>query len=478
MAAVASYVLGDSVTQFSTVIGAYLSALGIGAYLSRFIERRLCLTFIDIELSAGLIGGLSAPLLFAAFSFTASFQLILYLTVAVVGILVGLELPLLIRILQRDYELKELIARSLTFDYAGALVGSLAFSLLLLPRLGLLHTSLVCGLLNALTGLLATWLLANDETAPRMTQARIRAIAVVLVLLIGLFGANRLTELAERHMFGNGSVFAQQSRYQRIVLVEQAQSLRLYLNGHLQFDSRDEHRYHEALVHPAMAAARERRSVLIGGGGDGLAAREVLKWPEVRVVTLVDLDPAMTRLGREDPALRLLNHDVFSDPRVRVINQDAMVWFAEQRAEFDVILLDFPDPSNYSISKLYSTRFYRVAKERLRQGGALSVQATSPLMARQAFWCIVRTLESAGLRALPYHVFVPSFGEWGFVLAEHGRVTTPTELPTLPLRYLDNHTLAAMFQLSPDLGKVPTEVNRLNNQALVGYYLSDWSRYD
>src|SRR5687768_17678917 len=141
MAAVASYVLGDSVKQFSIVIGVYLSALGLGAYLSRFVTSRLALTFVDVELSAALLGGLSAPGLFLAFSFTNAFRLVLYSIVLLVGVLVGLELPLLIRILRQRLAFEELIAKALTYDYAGALIGSLAFSLLLVPTIGLVHTS-------------------------------------------------------------------------------------------------------------------------------------------------------------------------------------------------------------------------------------------------------------------------------------------------------------------------------------------------
>jgi spermidine synthase len=194
MATVASYVLGDSVTQFSTVIGVYLSALGLGAYLSRFVAGRLALTFVDVELGTALVGGLSAPALFTAFAIGGAFRLILYFTVVVVGVLVGLELPLLIRILRREYELKELIARALTFDYAGALVGSLAFSLWLVPSLGLSRTSLVCGLLNALVGLASTWVLPGSDPSENLglRRARLRSLAVTGVLLLGITQAGRI----------------------------------------------------------------------------------------------------------------------------------------------------------------------------------------------------------------------------------------------------------------------------------------------
>lgn len=480
IAAVASYLLGDSVTQFSIIIGLYLSALGIGAYVSRFIERDLARHFVDVELAAALLGGGSAPGLFLAFSFVAHFHLVLYGTVLAVGILVGLELPLLIRILERELEFKELIARALTFDYAGALLGSLAFSLFLVPKVGLLHSSLVSGMLNAAVGLASTFLLTTGDPAHDrpLAAARVRAAIVMVLLAVGLLQANRVRDLAELQLFGGDTVVALQSHYQRIVLTRRNEKLQLFLNGNLQFSSDDEHRYHEALVHPAMSAAEGRRSVLIGGGGDGLGLREVLKWPEVERVTLVDLDPAMTALGRDEPSLRELNRRALLDPRVRIVNADAMSFFAEDDARYDVVLLDFPDPTNYALGKLYSTRFYGLVRERLAPQGALGVQATSPLFARHAYWCIVETLRAAGLHVLPYHAYLSSFGEWGYVLARHAPVEAPSRLPPVALRSLDADTWPGLFAFGDDMAPVPSAVNRLNNQALVAYYLDEWSRWN
>ncbi len=480
MAAVASYVLGDSVTQFSTVIGVYLSALGVGAYLSRFAERRLELLFVDVELGTALVGGFSAPGLLLAFAYTSAFRFVLYGTVVVVGVLVGLELPLLMRILEQRLSFKELVARALTFDYAGALVGSLAFSLFLVPRLGLTLTSLVSGLVNALVGLLSTWVLEREREPGQgsMRGARIRAVVVLALVVVGIVEGRALTRLGEATSYGGHVVFATSSPYQRIVLVEKGEGFQLYLNGNLQFSSSDEYRYHEALVHPALGAAKSRKRVLIGGGGDGLAAREVLRWPEVESVTLVDLDSRVTDLARTRPELRTLNQNSLSDPRVHVVNADAMSFVAESRERFDVVILDFPDPSNYSVGKLYSAELYQRVRDRLAPGGALVVQSTSPLFARRSFWCVVATLRSVGLSVLPYRVFVPSFGEWGFALAKLGAVAPPTELPRAELRYLDPTTLRGLFELPADTSELPAEVNRLDNQALVGYYVDEWKRWE
>lgn len=477
MAAVASYVLGDSVTQFSLVIGVYLSALGLGAYLSRFLDRKLALRFVDVELATALLGGLSAPSLFIAFAHTGAFHLVLYATVVAVGVLVGLELPILMRILRTEYEFKDVIAKALTFDYAGALIGSVAFSLLLFPRLGLVQSSIVCGLLNALVGLVSTWVLADGD-GKGMVGARVRAVIVCALLGLALFESGRMTRLSEQNLYGGRVLLAAQSRYQRIVLSGKGDGYQLFLNGNLQFSSIDEHRYHEALVHPVMAAAQRHESVLIGGGGDGLAVREVLRWPGVKSVTLVDLDPRMTGLALHDPRVTASNHESLHDPRVHVENADAMVWFSHDTRRYDVVILDFPDPSNYALGKLYTAEFYRSARDRLADDGALVVQSTSPLFARRAYWCVATTLASVGLAVRPYRVFVPTFGEWGYLLAKHHDFPIPTALPPATLRYLTPPILASLFRIPDDMSRIPAQENHLDNQALVAYYLADWERWN
>lgn len=473
----ASYVLGDSVTQFSLIIGLYLSAMGVGAWLSNYVEERLARTFIEVELGVALLGGLSAPLLFFGFGRLSNFHVLLYSVVFAIGVLVGLELPLLMRILRNNMEFKDLVARVLAFDYLGALVASLLFPLLLVPRLGLVRTSLVFGLLNAAVGLWGTWLL-RPQLARGVLGLRVRCVAVLALLAVGVVYAERLTSLAEDNLYADEIVYARTSPYQRIVLTRSRAGFQLFLSGNLQFSSADEYRYHEALVHPALLLAGAPKRVLILGGGDGLAAREVLRYPSVERVTLVDLDPAMTQLSERFPPLGELNGGALRNPKLEVVNEDAMLWLETPREKYDAVLIDFPDPNNFALGKLYTTRFYRLLRGQLTPEAAIGVQCTSPLFARSAYWCIVRTMEAAGLHVRPYHVAVPSFGVWGFALAR----ATPFELPAgdLPrdLKFLDAQSLSAMFTLSPDLGPVPVEINRLDNQALVRYYDREWRRWN
>lgn len=476
----ASYVLGDSVTQFSLVIGLYLFALGIGAWLSGFATRQLARVFIEVELAVALIGGWSTPVLFLAFGYVRSFHFPLFAFVIAIGTLVGLELPLLMRILKEHVDFKDLVSRVLAFDYLGALAASLLFPLYMVPQLGLVRTSLVIGLINALVGLWGT-VVMRSLLPNRVGGLQGRAMLVIGILIVGIIKADAFTNLAEEHQFSHPVVFARTTPYQRIVVTKGVDSFHLFLNGNLQFHSADEYRYHEALVHPAMVSASRRQRVLVLGGGDGLALREIFRYDDVEHVTLVDIDPAMTDLGTRFSPLSDLNQQSYSDPRLQVVHEDALVWLDTEVEPFDVVIIDFPDPSTFAIGKLYSTTFYRRLLQRLAPEAVIAIQCTSPLTAPKSFWCVLRTVESVGLQARPYHASVPSFGEWGYVLASRGGAPAPTTL-AIPervqrqLRFLNDAALPGLFDLPADLGAREVEINRWNNQILVRYYEEEWSR--
>jgi len=473
--ALASYLLGDSITQFSTVIGGYLFAMGIGSYLSRFIERGVAQRFVEVELAVALLGGLCAPVLFLTFTLTDLFQVVLYGSVIAIGTLVGLEIPLLLRILKDQLKFKDLVSQVLSLDYLGALAASLAFPLLLVPKLGLVRTSLLFGVLNAAVGLWSTWLLAPLLGNP--LRLRVKAVLLTVFLLVGFVLGDRLTTFYEDQLYADDVVHASSSPYQRIVLTRGKRGFSLFLNGNLQFASIDEYRYHESLVHPAMVRAVKVERVLILGGGDGLAAREVLRHPHVRSVTLVDLDPAITGLATSYGELARLNGHALADPKVRVLNTDAMRFLAEGDEQYDVVVVDFPDPNNFALGKLYTTGFYKLLKKRLAPGGVAVVQSTSPLFARRSFWCVAQTLKAAGFWTEPYHALVPSFGEWGYVLVAHEAPGRHRPLPQ-GLLFLDEPTLESLTGFPPDMGPTPVEVNRLNNQVLVHYYEEEWRRWN
>lgn len=469
--ALASYLLGDSITQFSTIIGTYLFAMGVGSYLSRYIGRGLITRFIQIEIAVGLVGGFSAAAMFLAFSYLGSLRGVLYGFVIAVGILVGLEIPLLIRILKSRIQFRDLVSQVLTFDYLGALVASLLFPLLLGPKLGLVRTCLLFGLLNAAVALATAWMFRRDLPGVRSLTGQ--CVAAVVVLAAGFGLADQITTYAEQGLYADEIILARTTPYQRIIVTRWQDDIRLFLGGHLQFSSKDEYRYHEALVHPGLQALARPTQVLVLGGGDGLALREIVKRPDVGAVTLVDLDAEVTKLFASNTSLRAMNQNAFADARVKVTNADAFIWLQSDPGFYDFVVVDFPDPTNHSIGKLYSTAFYRLLERHLSAQGIIVVQSTSPLFARKSYWCIARTIESVGLTVSPYHVYVPSFGEWGFVMASRRPYRAPATLPP-GLRFLSLEILRQLFVFPPDMQPVDVEVNRLDNQILVQYYDAEW----
>lgn len=473
----ASYVLGDSVAQFSLIIGLYLFAMGIGSYLSKFVESQLLVRFVEIELALAIAGGLSAPILFKVYTSYGAFRVMLYTLVTIIGTLVGLEIPILIRILKFSLDLKELVARVLTVDYIGALVGSVLFPTILLPRFGIHSTSIFFGLLNALVAFGGTYLFELDRKVA--LRLRLMSVAVAVGLVVAFFSMGTIIKSAESMYYGAPIVFSEQSPYQRIILTESPRTTRLFLNGNLQFSSDDEHRYHEVLVHPAVAVlGREPRQVLVLGGGDGLAVRELLRYPGVENITVVDLDSAVTDLFSTLPLATKINEGALTDPRVRVINGDAFRFVEESRESFDLAVVDFPDPSNYSVGKLYTHAFYSMLRERVGVRGLTVVQSTSPQYARGSFWSIVATMESAGWKTSPMHVYVPSFGDWGFVLGSAKEMVPPKRLliDSSQTKFLEPDLLPGLFHFPKDIGRVDdAPINRLNNQQLVPLYTQEWA---
>jgi spermidine synthase len=473
--ALSSYLLGDSILQFSTIIGCYLFAMGVGAHLSKYVKDEDVLArFVDIELAVGLIGGVSAALLFLTYTWmTAPFRALLYINVFMIGCMVGMEVPLVMRALnERNTEFSEIVSRVLTFDYLGALAVSLLFPLVLAPYLGLVRTGFLFGMLNVGVALWTIYVFRAELA--NLTGRVLRASAVMCVLIFGFASADRMTHWGEQGLFGDEIVYSTTTPYQRLVITRWKDDLRLYINGNLQFSSRDEYRYHEALVHPVMEALPWAKRVLVLGGGDGLALREVLRYPHIEQATVVDLDPAMTGAFTTREELVKLNGGSFRDKRARVINADAAVWLQNSTEMFDAVIIDFPDPSSFALGKLYSVPFYDLVKKHLAVNGLVVVQSTSPFFAPHAYWTVNATLQEVGLRTHPYHAYVPSFGEWGFILASPQLAYKPPTSYKLPMRYLNADTTREMFIFPPDMKPLKMQPNRLNTQSLVHEFEQDW----
>ncbi len=479
-----SYLIGDTVRQASLVLSVFVFSMGVGALASKRLSHRPVLGFALIEAALALTGGLSVLVLYAAFAWLDLYQPTLFVVSFVVGALVGAEIPVLMTLLQRirPQEAGAAVADLSAADYVGALAGGLAFPFLLLPHFGQLRGALVVGVVNAAAAALVAGWLFRPALAPATRRAVVAALVGVVAVLAGAGLLSARFEVSARQaLFDDPIVHREQTDYQEIVLTESLtltgrRDLRLFLDGDLQFSSVDEYRYHEALVHPAMAGRHER--VLVLGGGDGLALREVLRYPDVRSVTMVELDPAVVRMAREDGRVAGLNAHSLDDPRVEVVTADAFQWLRESRGGFDVIVADFPDPESTATAKLYSHEFYAMAASALTPSGRLVVQAGSPAFARKAFWCIDATVAASGLQRVAYHVDVPSFGDWGFVLA--GRETPVLDMPQPApegLRSLDAPSLAAATVFPPDRQRLEVDISTLTDPRIVDYERAGWGGY-
>ena len=395
---ISSYFLGNSVEQYSLTIGFFLFAMGLGAWISRAVHGRLIRRLVSLELWLGLFGGLTVPALYLAYTYTSVYKYLMLVVILVIGTLIGLEIPLLTRILRRQGSLRTILSNVLSVDYVGALAAAVLFPFFCLPVLGALHTSLAAGALNVLAGsaiLMAVWTQLPARDRRRLI---LQAILVSSVLVVFAIQAQPLMDRWEDSLYEGQVVFSTQSQYQKIVVTRWKNETRLYLNEHLQFSSVDEYRYHEALVHPAMALAHNRARVLVIGGGDGLAVREILKYSEVEEVELVDLDPAMTTLARRNLYFTDLNRNALSHPRVRVTNEDGFTFLQREHEPYSVVIIDLSDPREEEISKLFSVEAYRLIRRHLAPGGVVVAQATSPYYTRLAYWCIGESMEEAGLR--------------------------------------------------------------------------------
>lgn len=472
----ASYFLGDSVKQFSLTIGLYMASMGLGAWLSRLMKHHLLATFIGVEIALAVVGGLSVPLLYAAFAYTSMFYPAVLLLILAIGTLTGLEVPLLTRVMERNYELRFNLSNVLSLDYFGALIATLVFPFLLVPFAGVFRSALIVGLINMAVGFLNLWAFAEVLGLQRRRVFYAACISVVLLLGGMLAAAGPLIKGWSEDIYGDRVVYREQTPYQNIVLTKYKADLRLYLGGNLQFSSIDEYRYHEPLIHIPAAQVSGPLKVLMLGGGDGLAARELLKYPRLEQLTVVDLDPAMFRLARDNPHIRQLNGDSFRDPRVKTISEDAFVFLDRNNERFNLIIADLPDPKNISLARLYSREFYRVARRHLTVDGVFVTQATSPFYAREAFWSIVASLQSAGFKeVVPYHAYVPAFGEWGFVLASDQPLQPEKTQLSTETRFLQPDGIEPLFSFGKDM--LPTQeplASSIDSPLVLTHYLEGW----
>ncbi|MFG6116616.1 polyamine aminopropyltransferase [Halobacillus sp. MO56] len=485
--ALGSYILGDGVKQYTLTISLFLTGMGIGASISEKVLKRLIIAFIWIEFMVALIGGFSSFMMFGmtAFAPDGTDALFLYSVTLVIGTLTGLELPLLIRKANEiGVELNRSTARVLFSDYAGGLIGGLLFVFLLRPQLGMVKSAFFVGLINLSVALVVLYLF-RKEIAKLKVHILSGAI-IALLLLAGLFFGEEMAFSFEQKLYKDPIIFNENSAYQKIVLTKEQGDTRLYLDGSLQFSSSDEYRYHETLVHPPLSKAEDVKNVLVLGGGDGLAIRELLKYKQLKEITLVDLDPAVTELANTNYHLLQLNEGALKDEKVTVYNEDAFEFLEKNDEFYDVIIIDLPDPNNESLNKLYTREFYSLIRNHLRPGGAAMIQATSPVFATEVYWTIDETIRSTGLETENFHLDIPSFGNWGFVMASREKIELKDLDISVETTYLTEDLLRAFTVFGKDEdreiinrkgNKVPLKPNTLIDPHLIEKYEQAWDNY-
>ena len=518
---IAADLLGNSVQQWAVVIAIMLFCMGMGAELQRFIpSNRVISSILGSQLLLALLGGFGPLLMLLAFSYAPyQFGLVHYSLISLIGLLIGFEIPLITRINEgHSVDIRNNLARVLKMDYIGALAGGLLW-IFILPQFFSLHEIAYILAFLTVTSTLLCWLFFHKQT--RNPLLILTGIAITTAaLIIGITKSHRWSLHAEQQLYLDRVIFSETTQYQHIVLTKDKHShLRCYINGHIQFSSTDEFIYHEMLVHPPMQLLSSRKRILVLGGGDGLAIREILKYSDVEEITLVDLDPEMTYLAANQSDLvkindgsltnsrvhTIANQPPISDktynlkipnqrrtiqsgqpysPELKILNLDAVSYIQQASGSFDCIILDFPDPSSPDLAKLYSLPFYQALKSKLNADGIIVQQATSPYRAKEAFLCIGRTMKAAGYSALPYHDHVPSFGEWGWWIATHKGNRTEQELHTqlqrinnLPvnLRYLTPELIHSSLHFGKGALDTPyNDISTLTQPAVLSYYLDGW----
>ena len=471
ISAVGSYLLGDSIKQFSITIGLYMCAMGVGSHISKYVKKNLFDFFVFVEIAVGILGGISSLILFLSNVYIASSEFIMYIQIVLIGTLVGLEIPILTRIIEENCDnLRVTLSNVFSFDYIGGLIGSLLFPLFLLPTLGYFATSFLVGTINIV---IAIVIIHNYKSyIKNIEMFKIVSYISLVFMFLGVLYSENISQSIENSLYRDRVVLSNQTQYQKIVMTRHKDDLRLYLNGNIQFSSKDEYRYHEALVHIPMGIVKNHENVLILGGGDGLAVRELLKYDDIKNITLVDIDKEMVDLCKTNPLITEINKNSLSSEKVNLVYEDAFEFLENTKEVYDVIIVDLPDPNNDSLNKLYTNIFYRLCKNALTQNGVMTVQSTSPYYARKAFWSINKTLKSEDFNVYPYHVQVPSFGEWGFNLSSKQELNLDDIKVNVSTKYLNKGSIESMFNFAQDevIDIESIDTNTLSHPKLINYY--------
>lgn len=488
LSTLATYFLGNSVLQWTLIVSIMMFSMGLGSRISKSFQGNLLQTFIFLEFGLSLLVAFSSMIAYSAAAFTIYTGGIIYGMSIIIGLFIGMEIPLVIRLNNSFEILRVNISSVMEHDYYGSLAGGLFFAFVGLPYLGITYTPFVLGLVNfvvAFSLFLVLWPKIKNRVR---ISIQLAAVAVVALIVFGFFMAEPVILFGEQTKYKDKVVFEEQSRYQKIVITQWKKHFWLFINGNQQLSSLDEVLYHEPLVHPVMNIVRYPQQVLIFGGGDGCAAREVLKYKQTEQITLVDLDPVMTNLGQNHPVLVEMNKGALNNSRINVINDDAYQFLSETNRFYDVIIIDLPDPKTIELGRLYSKEFYALCHRHLRPGGAIITQAGSPYYAPRAFNCINLTMQAAGFSTVPMHNQIITLGEWGWVLGvrsgDVAKIKTQLQKLTfskIETEWINNEAMIMMTSFGKDFynfSRDKIDVNKIHDPVLYKYYLEgEWDVY-
>lgn len=488
LSTLASYFLGDSTVQWALTVSVMLFAMGLGARVSKYIDNNLLSKFIFLEFTLSIFVSFSSLFVYLFASYSIYLGLLIYSLTITIGFLIGLEIPIVIRLNDQFENIKVNISTILEKDYYGSLFGGILFAFVGLPYLGLTYTPFVLGFVNFSVAFLLFFMLYKESKEKYRKHIIAFSSFIVIAIALGINFAKPIILFGEQKRYVEKVVLAEQSKYQRIVLTQWKDDYYLFINGNKQLSTVDEQMYHEPLVHPVMELAKEHKNVLILGGGDGCAVREIIKHKGVEHITLVDLDPEMTKLAKENQILLDINKGSLFDKRVKIINRDGLNFLEESKEFYDVIIIDLPDPRTIELAKLYSLEFYHLCKYRLKTNGFVITQSGSPYYASRAFKTINKTIQTAGFATLPIHNQVLSFGEWGWIIG--AKNMTAPELKTkflnikfdgVKTRWINEEALNLLSSFGKDIfDKDTTELmpNKISNPILYRYYLGgQWDLY-
>jgi spermidine synthase len=476
ISSISSYLLGNSVYQFSITIGVFMFAMGIGSLTTKYFDSDYIENFIIVELSLALIGGLAGITLFLIFPYAREYyEAASIILIIVIGALVGMEIPLLTTAISEIKSTKTSIAEVMGFDYIGALVGSVLFPIILLPKLGLIETSFLIGFINLLISFFTIFTFRDNLR--KNSLIKLLSVIVFLALSLGIIFSTQLTKYAEKHLYFDHIIYSQQTEYQKLTFTKSKinSTHKLFIDGHIQFSSKDEFIYHEFLTHPLMGVKSSNDQILILGGGDGLALREVLKYKDVKSVTLVDIDNEMLEFGKKFWIMKELNDHSFTDPKVKAISMDAFTFLNQKGPVFDKVIIDMPDPHNVALNKLYTEQFYKLLQKRISPNGVIVTQASSPFFTRNTFWSIEKTIKAVFSNVLSYNKSIPSFGIWGFHIASNNSLSFDKLMITENTKSIDIKSLKSSTIFSKDISKPKhsLEINTLMKPTLFMTYNMD-----